>query len=62
MADRPPKGEVGCKVGTIPSLVVFDRRRRFEIGEKIRFRDATHGSKWRQGILDNKDPIRISLL
>lgn len=55
-----PLGEVYAKVGTMPALVIFDRRGVFEIGRKIRFKDHIHGSKWETGILDNLDPIRIS--
>jgi hypothetical protein len=56
---RPPSGTQPCKVGTIPSLVVFDKRGHFEIGRKIRLRFAGHGEKWFDGILRNIEPIRV---
>ncbi len=59
---KPPSKVVGCKVGTMPALVVFDRRCRFEVGCKVRLRYSGHGEKWFHGILRNIDPIRIDLI
>ena len=57
---KPPKGATGAKVGTVPMLVVFDRRQTFEIGRKIKWKDARHGSRWESGILESIHPIRVS--
>ncbi len=56
----PGRNEVSAKVGSIPALIVFDRRvGSFEVGSKIRFRDYQHGSKWEAGTLTCIDPVRI---
>ena len=58
---KPPKGEVPCKVGTQPWIVIFDRRCCFEVGQKVRMRKAGHGEKWFWVTLDNIEPIRVTL-
>lgn len=57
---KPPAGACGAKIGTVPMVVRFDRRGTFEIGKKIRWRDARPGYRWEGGILENIEPIRVS--
>jgi len=35
-----------CKIGTIPSLVIFWRRYKVEVGKILKVRDYHHGTKW----------------
>ena len=59
---RPPRFAVGCKVGTMPAVVIFDRRCRYEVGRKVRLRYWGHGEKWFHGTIRNIDPIRVDLI
>lgn len=66
---KPPKGIVPAKIGTIPSLAVFDRRCCWKVGARVRFRYGSGGLKsgfrnfpWTTGILDKLDPIFITLM
>jgi len=65
---RPPKGVVPAKVGTVPYVVVFDRRGCWKVGARVRIRYGPGGVMsgfknfpWRTGILDQLDPIFITL-
>lgn len=51
---------IPAKVGTQPWVIVT-RQKKHVVGKKIRFRDWRHGSKWQVGIVDNVDPLRITL-
>lgn len=56
---RYPEGTLAAKVGTMPALIVVDRRCCMRVGRRIRFREAARGSKWQTGIVTAVDPLRI---
>jgi hypothetical protein len=41
-----------CKIGTIPSLVIFRYKYKIEPGKTILVRDYHHGMKWFKVIID----------
>ncbi len=56
-----PHGLVHCKIGTMPGSVIFDRRGKCEIGEKIRFKEHKHG-RWQNGEIVSVDPMKLTRL
>lgn len=59
--ERLPTGPVPAKVGTIPMLIIFDGRGSAKLGSLIRFREASHGTKWEPAWLRELRPhIRLS--
>ena len=56
---KPPWGHVPAKIGSVPMVVIFDKRYSFEEGKKIRYRRCECGSKWGFGIVKSVDPIMI---
>jgi hypothetical protein len=53
---------IPAKVGTQPWLIVLKPGTTLLVGNRIQFRDAEPGSKWIEGLVDNRDPLRITLI
>lgn len=44
------------KVGTMPASIVLWGRTKITVGNRVKFRDYHHGSKWEWGIVDKVNP------
>ena len=53
---------IPCKVGTQSWVVHRDRRQPLVVGKKIRIREAAHGSKWFFVIVDQIEPLKVSMV
>lgn len=52
-----PKSAEWAKVGTVPKLIIRDRRTPLKVGAHIRFRMAVHGSRWEHGVVEGLEPV-----
>ena len=46
-----------AKVGTIPMLIIRDRRKKAVVGARIKFRKAERWSPWMPGIVTATEPV-----